>query len=124
MEEIVTKQHLMDNPNHIFVFGDNLLRKGYGGAAKLRDIPNTYGFITKKYPNNNDNSFYTPDEYHDIYQREIDALRGLMLVNPDVVYLISKLGGGLANRYGIFEKVIEPNIKHDLSMFDNLKFLW
>lgn len=124
MEEIITRQYLIENPNHIFVFGDNLLRKGYGGAAKLRDLPNTYGFITKKYPDNKDESFYTPDEYHDIYQREIDALRGLMLVNKNVIYLISKLGAGLANRYHIFDNIIEPNIKEDLSMFNNKRFLW
>ncbi|MFW6247319.1 MAG: hypothetical protein ACOC22_04075 [bacterium] len=63
MEEIITRKYLKENPEHIFVFGDNLLRKGYGGAAKLRDLPNTYGFITKKYPDNKDESFYTPDEY-------------------------------------------------------------
>lgn len=45
---IVTKQFLDNNPNAIFVFGDNLLRVGYGGAAILRDHPQTYGFITKK----------------------------------------------------------------------------
>ena len=124
MEEIITRKYLIDNPNHIFVFGDNLIRKGYGGAAKLRGLPNSYGFVTKKYPNNNDESFYTPDEYHDIYQREMDALRSLMLVNKDVIYLISKLGAGLANRYNIFEKIIEPNIREDLSMFENKRFLW
>lgn len=124
MEEIITRQYLIDNPDQIFVFGDNLLRKGYGGAAKLRDMPNTYGFITKKYPNNSDASFFTPDEYHDVYQKQIDALRDLMLVNTEFIYLISKLGAGLANRYNIFEKVIEPNIRKDLSMFDNKKFLW
>jgi len=125
MEEIIiTREYLISHPDHIFVFGDNLLRKGKGGAAILRDEPNTYGFITKKYPDNNDKSFYTPDEYYDVYQKQIDALRGLMMANSEKVFLISKLGAGLANRYSIFEKIIEPNIRKDLSMFDNKKFLW
>jgi hypothetical protein len=124
MEEIITRKHLKENPNHIFVFGDNLLRKGKGGAAVLRDEPNTYGFITKKYPNNNDESFYHPEEYFDVYQKQIDALRSLMLVNTEKVYLISKIGAGLANRYNIFEKIIEPNIRKDLEMFNNKRFLW
>ncbi|MFW6247318.1 MAG: hypothetical protein ACOC22_04070 [bacterium] len=47
-----------------------------------------------------------------------------MLVNENVIYLISKLGAGLANRYHIFDNIIEPNIKEDLSMFNNKRFLW
>lgn len=44
--------------------------------------------------------------------------------NRDVEFLISKLGAGLANKYGIFEEVIEPHIKADLSDFENVRFLW
>ena len=67
----ITKKFLQENPNVIFVFGDNLLRKGKGGAAKLRDEPNTYGFITKKAPNNQDSSFYRPIEYRYIFEEEL-----------------------------------------------------
>jgi len=52
----MTKEYLRAHPEVIFVFGDNLIHRGKGGAAKLRDEPNTYGFITKKYPNNIDSS--------------------------------------------------------------------
>lgn len=45
---IVTKEFLDQNPNAVFIFGDNRRRLGYGGAASLRDHPQTYGFITKK----------------------------------------------------------------------------
>jgi len=45
---IITAQYLKENPDHIFVFGDNTVRKGFGGAAKFRDFPNTYGFVTLK----------------------------------------------------------------------------
>ena len=55
---IITKEYLRNNLNNMFVFGDNLLRRGYAGAASLRDEPNAYGFITKKAPNNDDKSFY------------------------------------------------------------------
>jgi hypothetical protein len=33
----ITKKYLENHPNHIFVFGDNSLRQGKGGAASLRD---------------------------------------------------------------------------------------
>lgn len=124
MEAFITREYLQNNPDKIFVFGDNLFRSGYGGAAKLRDASNSYGFITKKYPNNKDESFYKPEEYREVYKNEIVSLRFLMEHNRDVEFLISKLGAGLANKYGIFEEVIEPHIKADLSDFENVRFLW
>lgn len=44
----ITDQLLNNNPNALFVFGDNLIRKGYGGAAALRDHPQAFGFVTSK----------------------------------------------------------------------------
>ena len=61
---IVTKEFLDQNPNAVFIFGDNRRRVGYGGAASLRDHPQTYGFITKKNPDNLDESFFHPESYH------------------------------------------------------------
>ena len=39
---VMTKKFLDENPFSIFVFGDNTLRLGYGGAAILRDHPQSY----------------------------------------------------------------------------------
>ena len=91
MEEIITEDYLNANPNFIFVFGDNLKRVGCGGAAKLRHLPNTYGFITKKAPSNKDEDYYKPEEYHDIFMDEVDKLHEEIFNNPDKIYLISKL---------------------------------
>jgi len=115
----VTEEFLRANPNVIFVFGDNLIRKGKGGAAKLRDEPNTYGFITKKAPNNNDESFYRPPEYADVFYAELLQLAKEIEKNPERTYLISKLGGGLANKYKIYEVIIEPGLKK-LELFKNV----
>jgi len=46
----ITESFLNENPNTIFVFGDNLKRIVCGGAAALRYHKQSYGFITKKYP--------------------------------------------------------------------------
>lgn len=121
---IVTKEYLKEHPNEIFVFGDNLIRKGKEGAAIHRDESNTYGFITKKYPHNRDSDFYKPGKYEDRYILEIWKLQKKIKANPDKIFLISKLGAGLANRFGIFEQVIEPHIKEILGQFSNVKFLW
>jgi len=129
---IVTEDYLEKHPNEIFVFGDNLLRYGYGGAATLRDCKNAYGFVTKKAPGNKDDAFYRPDEYLSVYLEQMTILKieikihesRVLLGYPTKIWLISKLGSGLANRFKIFEKVIEPNIKKDLAEFKNIRFLW
>ena len=122
-EKIVDRKYLRQHRDEIFVFGDNLLQIGHGGAAALRDEPNTYGFITKKYPNNNDNSFYKPDEYTKVFQVELKKLVKKIEENPDKKFLISKLGAGLANRYKIFENVIENGLEK-LKSYSNVEFLF
>jgi len=124
MEElIITQKYLQDNPNFIFVFGDNHLREGKAGAAKLRDLPNSYGFITKKFPNNDIKSFYKPEEYKLVFEKELDKLIFQIVMHQDKTFLISKLGSGLANRFHIWEKVIEPELK-TLTRYKNVKLLW
>jgi len=118
----ITAEFLRENPNMVFVFGDNLIRKGKGGAAKLRDEPNTYGFITKKYPNNEDSSFFRPLEYVELFWAELALLSSEIEKHPEKTYLISKLGGGLANKYYIYEKVIVPGLKK-LTLFNNVVIL-
>ena len=120
----ITEEYLKNHVDHIFVFGDNLERKGKGGAANLRDLPNTFGFITKKAPNNLDSSFYKPEEYLPVFLKEMCVLVDFIRSNKDKQFLISKLGSGLANRYGIFDDVIELHIINLLNSFDNVKFLW
>ena len=120
----ITEQFLNDNPNSYFVFGDNLIRKGYGGAAMLRDHPQAIGFVTKKFPDNRDTSFYDPQEYESLFFDELEKLEKMIIERPDKTFYISQLGGGLANRYKIWEVLIQPNIVGKLSNFDNVVFCW
>jgi hypothetical protein len=122
--KIIDKHYLRQNPKHVFVFGDNLLGKGYGGAAVLRDEPNSLGFVTKKAPTHNPSDSYTPEEYASKYEVEIKRLKKEIEKNPDKTFLISRLGAGLANKYHIWEKIIEPNIKRDLAAYSNIEYLW
>ena len=121
----ITKEYLISHPSHLFVFGDNIIRQGLGGGAKLRHMKNSYGFITKKYPDNNDKSFYKPDEYILVYKKELKMLKDFIKNNNQYdTILISQLGGGLASKYNIFKEIIESNIKNDLSEFSHIKYLW
>jgi hypothetical protein len=120
---IITKQYMLDHPDEIFVFGDNLLRKGFGGGAGLRHFPNTFGFITKKAPATTDSAYYTPEEYRPIFLKEFKYLCDTIELNPGKTFLISKIGAGLANRFNIWEEVIEPKI-YELKKYPNVRFLF
>jgi len=57
---LMIKQHriyrvdLKNNPNVLYLFGDNLARTGFGGqAAEMRGEPNAHGFATKVSPGHN-----------------------------------------------------------------------
>jgi len=59
----ITREYVREHPEKIFVFGDNVLEKGFGGQAKeLRGEPNAYGVPTKKYPSMRAESFFTDTE--------------------------------------------------------------
>ena len=53
------------NADCVFIFGDNLLRKGTAGQASIRNEPNAYGVPTKKYPSMTEESFFSDKEYND-----------------------------------------------------------
>lgn len=122
-DTIIDREYLRSHTNEIFVFGDNLVRVGRGGAAILRDETNTYGFITKKRPDHMDDSYYKPLEYRPIFYSELDKLIETIKDNPSYTYLISRLGGGLANKYRIFEEVIQDGLQV-LKTFPNIRFLF
>ena len=120
----ITEDFLNQNSNIIFVFGDNTLRKGKGGAAILRDHYQTYGFITKRRPNNQDSSFYTKRTYLPIFERECNDLISTIERNPHHIFYVTKLGAGLANKNGIWESIIKPQLSEKLKQFDNVFLLW
>jgi hypothetical protein len=121
---IITQEFLDNNPDSYFIFGDNLIREGMGGAAILRYHPHAIGFITKKYPDNKDNSFYKPEEYSPVFFEELEKLKTIIQKRPDKKFYISQLGGGLANKYRIWQKLIRHNLVKELENFDNVIFCW
>jgi len=120
----LTHEFLDCNPSAYFVFGDNLERWGRGGAAKLRDHPHAIGFITKKFPDNKDESFYKPEEYSPVFFEELKKLKVIIEQRPGKTFYISQLGGGLANKFRIWQKLISHNLTKELEKFDNVIFCW
>jgi len=120
----ITLHFLDSNPNAYFIFGDNLTRKGMGGAATLRGHPHAIGFITKKFPDNDNGSFYKPDEYKNIFKEELCKLYTIVKKYTNKTFYISQLGSGLANRFQIWENVIKDDLINSLKEFDNVIFCW
>ena len=121
---LITQDFLDSNPDSYFVFGDNIIREGMGGAASLRYHPHAIGFITKKFPDNQVESFYKPEEYSEVFFEELNKLKIIIEKRPDKKFYISQLGGGLANRFNIWEKLIRHNIVRSLEKYDNVIFCW
>lgn len=62
----ITRQMLRDEPDTLFVFGDNMERRGLGGqAAEMRGEPNAVGIPTKRRPSMDNDAFFndTTDDY-------------------------------------------------------------
>ncbi len=68
----ITRQMLQDEPEKLFVFGDNIARKGYGGQAKeMRGEPNAVGIPTKYSPEMFKTSFFNDTDF-DRFKSHID----------------------------------------------------
>jgi hypothetical protein len=120
----VTEKFLNEDPASYFVYGDNMQRKGLGGAAKLRNHPRAIGFITKKAPAHESGACFKPEEYASIFFDQLRQLAEHVRNNPGVKFYISKLGSGLANRYWIWERIISHNLQDEFEDCDNVIFCW
>lgn len=66
-----TRDDCKDNRRYLFVYGDNLMRSGCKGQARLRGERNAMGIVTKKKPNMKETSFYSDADYNDA-TRQLD----------------------------------------------------
>lgn len=96
-QHFITRKDCRENPDKIYLFGDNLQRKGLGGQAKeMRGEPNAIGIPTKKKPSNTSTSFFTDDEFEANCQA-IDAAFVQIPNGRTIVIPSAGLGTGLAN---------------------------
>ena len=60
----ITRAYVSEHRDRIFLFGDNLARRGFGGqAAAMRGEPNVVGIPTKNLPSNSKDAFFTDAEF-------------------------------------------------------------
>jgi hypothetical protein len=99
-DKIILRQKIQENKDVLYLFGDNLLRKGLGGQAKeMRGEENTIGIITKKYPSNKETSFYTDNDFNSWvieFDRDILKLETALNSGKYKALVIPQLGIGLA----------------------------
>lgn len=99
-QKFIYRADLRANPDVLYIFGDNLHRKGLGGQAKeMRGEPNAVGIATKAEPSQLPNSFFS-DEDFDLFEKHYfeDIGRILMHLDNDGVVIVplDGLGTGLS----------------------------
>ena len=99
IQKIFSVEDCNNNPNKIYIFGDNLCGIGKGGQAIIRDCSNAFGIPTKRAPSMNSNAFFSDrfDEYEAI-KAKIEKLIILNHCKTDITFVfpVAGLGTGLA----------------------------
>ena len=73
------KSDCAKQPDAVFVFGDNDIRKGCKGQAVIRYCSNAIGIPTKKFPSFANTAYYTDNEYEQNKEKIIDSIEDLII---------------------------------------------
>lgn len=95
----ITRAMLRAEPEKLFVFGDNMHRKGYGGQAKeMRGEPNAVGIPTKVYPGWHEGAFFVDSDSLTFWKESINDFDRLFehAENGVIVWPSAGIGTGLA----------------------------
>lgn len=96
----IYREDLRNNPDVLYLFGDNLERVGLGGQAKeMRGEPNAVGIATKAKPSQSENSFFSDDDYELFlkhYYADIERVDNHLAHGRIVVVPSDGLGTGLS----------------------------
>lgn len=99
-QQWITEQDLKNNPETLYVFGDNVERKGFGGQAKvMRGKKNAVGIATKWAPTNLEEDFFSDDDFDQITSIIISDFKPVVKAladNKTVIIPVDGLGTGLS----------------------------
>jgi len=121
----ISRSDLMDNPDKIYVFGDNNKRYGLGGQAKeMRGELNAFGIPTKWAPLTSDDAYFSDAQYDvvaKIFDFHFKKLKSHIENGTSVVFPTDGLGTGLSQLPQRAPKINEllQNLISDLEQFAN-----
>lgn len=93
----ITRAMLKAEPDTLFVFGDNLQRRGFGGQAKeMRGEPNAVGIPTKKTPSMHPDAFLKDSDWADWSLAAAHDFNRLRDHDGLIVWPSAGIGTGLA----------------------------
>ena len=99
-KEWYTREQIRAQREKLFVFGDNLARRGLGGQAKAaRGEPNAAGVVTKRAPTNGPDEFFTNadlDMLKDVWKKDFFFISNALEAGRVVVWPADGIGTGLA----------------------------
>ncbi len=99
-EERITRTEIRKHPERIYVFGDNLRKRGFGGLAReCRGEPNAIGIPTKRAPSMQEGAFFSDADY-EIWLKAskpaLERIKQAIFERKTVVFPKAGLGTGLA----------------------------
>jgi hypothetical protein len=59
-----------------------------------------------------------------VFFEELGKLEKIVQQRPDKTFYVSQLGGGLANKYFIWQRLVRHNLVKSLENFKNVVFCW
>lgn len=89
------------NPEKLYVFGDNMLRRGNAGQAQIRYCENATGLATKCFPSLDEKSFFSDEQFEnccEVIRKDIEKIK-LRYKNGGYTYIVfpeDGLGTGLS----------------------------
>jgi hypothetical protein len=94
----ITREYIRQHPDTIFVFGDNLEGKGFGGQAKeCRGEINAFGVPTKRFPSMIKEAFFSDDDYEVHCWQISDAVERILMSRKGRKFVVLPgIGTGLA----------------------------
>lgn len=94
--QFITREYVRANRDKLFLFGDNLERRGLGGqAAAMRGEPNAIGIPTKKSPSYKNAAFFSDVEFEQNKASIDAALAEIMNAVTDSIRAIVISSDGL-----------------------------
>lgn len=114
--DFITVDLCREQPEHVFVFGDNLAGYGKGGQAVVRSEYNAFGIPTKRYPSMAAGAFFTDKACE--REHVLSSLRELYSLGKQrtIVFPTKGIGTGMAKmaQYGpkLFVEMNDILLKH------------